>query len=61
MRIINNNINNRFQQQNVQNIDNMTYEQIIDLSDKIGIVSKGMVQKEIDVTIIFYVQNSEFH
>lgn len=34
------------------NPDNMTYEQLLDLGDKVGTVSKGFTKKEIEVNIL---------
>ena len=55
MRIINNNINSRVQPSSipndVNNIDIMTYEEIINLTERVGVVSKGLSQKQIDVSI----------
>jgi hypothetical protein len=36
------------------NPDEMTYEQLLELGDKIGYVSKGMTEKEIDVLEYIY-------
>jgi len=60
MRIINNNINNRNQVQAQPNLDNMTYEQMIDLTDRVGCVSKGLTQNDIDnLPLIKFIKNSE--
>ena len=45
--------------------DHMTYEQLLELQDKIGFVNRGLTQAEINVTnfliILFYRESQLFH